>query len=544
MNNIDNNKYFLYVRKSSESDEKQIQSIDDQVAVMKNKAKLLGLDIIWTIEESMSAKSPWRPNFNEMITRIYSGEANWIISWKLDRISRNPIDSWNIQYMLQIWKLNRVITNDREYNPIDAWLLMSVENWMSNQFLLDLSKNVKRWVKSKAEKWWFPWAAPIGYENELKSHTIIEDNSRFNNIKRIWKLMISWDYTVNEIRNKANNEWWLRTKKDKELSKSSIYAILNNVFYTWDFMWKWNIMKWKHSSMISYAEYNRVQEILWKSWKAKLVKHDFSYTWFIRCWECWSMITAWHKHKFIKDNNSVKEYSYYRCTKNVKISNKKCNQKSIRIEELEKQINNILWELEIIDEFKDWAIKTIKEDYKKDILNREWDIKRLQSEEKKFRDKIDKLTDMLLSERITNDIFDNKKKEIELSLKELQSNISNIDINRKDKIDKLEKMFNFVSVAKNAFNFWDYKTKKIIFSNLGLQFTLNDWIINVELYPWLKIVKENQYALNRVKWEFASTKNSISSGKTNTILSACPIWQGPHELHVRLSGSESEHSSN
>jgi hypothetical protein len=34
-----NNKFFLYVRKSSESDEKQAQSIEDQIRVMTEKAK-------------------------------------------------------------------------------------------------------------------------------------------------------------------------------------------------------------------------------------------------------------------------------------------------------------------------------------------------------------------------------------------------------------------------------------------------------------------------------------------------------------------------
>ena len=63
-------------------------------------------------------------------------EAKWIISWKLDRLTRNPVDTWTIQFMLQNWTINKIISNDREYSALDAWLLFSVETWMSNQFIL------------------------------------------------------------------------------------------------------------------------------------------------------------------------------------------------------------------------------------------------------------------------------------------------------------------------------------------------------------------------------------------------------------------------
>ena len=139
---MNNNKYFLYARKSTtDVEDKQIQSIDDQIRVMKEKAKILWIKIVDVIDESMSAKAPWRYRFNEIIQRIEKWEANWIIAWKLDRISRNPVDSWTIQYMLQIWNLNKIITNDREYTPIDAWLLMSVENWMSNRYYQPVNIN-------------------------------------------------------------------------------------------------------------------------------------------------------------------------------------------------------------------------------------------------------------------------------------------------------------------------------------------------------------------------------------------------------------------
>ncbi len=147
-------RYFLYTRKSTEGDERQVQSLPDQTKVMKEKAKSLWIEIVDTFQEAMSAKAPGRYKFNEMISRIKNGEAEWIIAWKLDRLSRNPVDSGTIQYMLQTGTLQKVITNDREYHPEDAGLLMSVENGMSNQFIMDLRKNVLRWMKSKTEKWW------------------------------------------------------------------------------------------------------------------------------------------------------------------------------------------------------------------------------------------------------------------------------------------------------------------------------------------------------------------------------------------------------
>jgi DNA invertase Pin-like site-specific DNA recombinase len=55
-----------------------------------------------------------------MIQRIKKGEAKGIVTWKLDRLSRNPIDSGTIQYMLQTGELANILTSDRIYNEVDA----------------------------------------------------------------------------------------------------------------------------------------------------------------------------------------------------------------------------------------------------------------------------------------------------------------------------------------------------------------------------------------------------------------------------------------
>ena len=95
-----NYRYFLYARKSSESEERQALSIDSQ----KEKASSLfpHLKIVELLEESKSAFTPdERPVFDSMLERIKAGEADGIIAWHPDRLSRNEMDAARVTYMLR-----------------------------------------------------------------------------------------------------------------------------------------------------------------------------------------------------------------------------------------------------------------------------------------------------------------------------------------------------------------------------------------------------------------------------------------------------------
>jgi site-specific DNA recombinase len=60
-------KYFLYARKSSESEDRQIQSIDDQVDRLKKFAREQHLKITHVYTEAKTAKKPNnRPIFTEI----------------------------------------------------------------------------------------------------------------------------------------------------------------------------------------------------------------------------------------------------------------------------------------------------------------------------------------------------------------------------------------------------------------------------------------------------------------------------------------------
>ena len=191
-------KYILYCRKSSEDKGKQVLSLESQVNEMKKLASNLDLEVVKIYTESKTAKKPEnRPLFSDMIKYIkkHGKEDLGILCWKIDRLSRNPIDSATIQWLLQQDKLKIIQTIDRQYLPSDNVLLFNVESGMANQYILDLSKNTKRGMISKLEKGWQTGIAPLGYLNDKENKIIIKDPERFNLIRKMWDLMLTGNYT-------------------------------------------------------------------------------------------------------------------------------------------------------------------------------------------------------------------------------------------------------------------------------------------------------------------------------------------------------------
>ena len=98
-------KYYLYARKSSDSEERQMLSIDAQLSELREFALKERLTIDQEFIETQTAKDPGRPVFNAMMTSIESSDVSGIIAWHPDRLARNSIDGGKIIYDLDTGKL-------------------------------------------------------------------------------------------------------------------------------------------------------------------------------------------------------------------------------------------------------------------------------------------------------------------------------------------------------------------------------------------------------------------------------------------------------
>ena len=197
-------KAILYCRKSSESEDRQVMSLDAQENELKRIAERDGIEIVKVYRESMSAKAPGRPLFAEMLDLISKGKADAILCWKLDRLARNPVDGGSISWALQKNQIKLIKTHERDYLPSDNVLLMYVELGMSNQYVRDLSENVKRGNREKLRRGEWPNRAPYGYKNDKNTKTLVVVRSQAEKVRQTFELYATGKYSVTDLARKLN----------------------------------------------------------------------------------------------------------------------------------------------------------------------------------------------------------------------------------------------------------------------------------------------------------------------------------------------------
>lgn len=197
---MNDNTFFLYARKSTDDADRQVRSIDDQLAEVRELARRHGLKIVDVLLEKQSAKKPGRPVFNEMIERIEKGEATGIMAWHPDRLARNMLDGGRIIHMVDTGQIQDLKFPTVEFQPTSQGKLnLAMLFGMSKYYVDALSENIKRGQRQKLKNGIWPGWSPLGYVNDRKSRTIAVDPVRGPLVRKAFELYATGEYTIDHI---------------------------------------------------------------------------------------------------------------------------------------------------------------------------------------------------------------------------------------------------------------------------------------------------------------------------------------------------------
>ncbi len=515
-----NLKFGLYVRKSSEDSSKQVQSIENQIEVLQKLAQRQGLNIVKSYQESKSAKIPYkREQFQQMIIDLQDGVIDAILCWKLDRLSRNPIDGGTIHHYLLQSTIKEIVTHERTYYPSDNSIMMSVELGMATEYSQALSKNVKRGQAFKTKKGSYPNKAPLGYINTIErikgEKEVIPDPERFHLVRKLWDLLLTGNYSILQLIKKSK-ELGLkspatRNKTAKPVSRNGLYKLFRNTFYYGEFKWSDELHIGNHEPMITRQEFEKAQEIIAGRNRPKIKKHDFAFTNLLTCGECGATITAEHKNKTRADG-SVNHRSYYRCTHRK--SHIACTQVGVRSENLEAQFAQMLDSITIPEHYIEWVKKWLKHANSEFQVKEQSVFKQQASAIEKINKQLEKLVDMKLEDIIDSETFKLKRDALISEKRLIEDDMSMRTSSQEYNSQKIVDVFEFCKNIKDLFESGDTKQKKLVLKAIGSRFYLKDKKLTVELASPFKLIqnaKADGWILNP---RFATLETRINKGQT------------------------------
>lgn len=472
-------KYFIYCRKSSESEDRQILSVDSQYEELKRAfGALPDVEIAGVFRESASAKAPGRPIFNELLLRIEAGEAEGILAWHPDRLARNSIDGGRIIYLLDQKVLQglRFATFTFENNPQGKFML-SITFGYSKYYVDSLSENVKRGNRAKIEKGWRPSRAPLGYLNDKETTFIIKDSVRFSLVRKMFDLALTGTYGPKEIALKARDEWGFVTPTHKRIggkpiSLSTVYKILGNPFYAGLIVWNGQVYPGKHDPVVTMAEFDRVRAILGRPGRPQPQKYRFAFTGMMRCGACGLMITAENRAK------RTRRYTYYHCTK--RHLGDRCKQPSIELKMLESQIQEFLETVYVPLRVHEVAVKQLHEGLGRHQIDANARAQSLDSAINSVTLQLKELTGLRLRNLVNDTEFMEKRAELTKEQLRLTESRQKVDSHPSAWFEPVSGALFLRNMVIEWFKHGDIEMKKLILETVGSNPTLTAKKLNIE----------------------------------------------------------------
>ena len=418
-------KFYIYARKSTDVEDKQVLSIEAQLVELREYAKRESLHIAAEFIEKKSAKTTGRPVFGKLLAEIEKNGGN-ILAWHPDRLARNSVDGGQIIYLLHAGKIVTLKFPSFWFeNTSQGKFMLSIAFGQSKYYVDNLSENTKRGLRQKVRRGEYPSHAPIGYINDVRSKTVIVNKRLAPVVLAAFELYAQGNQTLESVAVFLKSKG-VTTKSGKQLTKDHIKRILTNTFYYGHFRYCGEVYEGKHKAIIEKRLFDRVQAVTTKRCHPqKGATAPQVFCGLLTCATCNMAITAEKKIKHQK-NGSTHEYIYYRCTRKHKTIT--CKEAPVTEPDLAAQLSDILQGYALPESWAATLGKLLDEDERKVEQSASASVANAQTCLANLQGKVQRLLDGYLDQDIDQQTYRTRQGELMSEKKSLEEQIGKLTL--------------------------------------------------------------------------------------------------------------------
>ncbi len=428
--NMNKPKYFLYARKSTEDDDRQVMSIEAQLFELREIARKENLEILEEFQESKSAKTPGREVYGEMMARIESMDGVGILAWHPDRLARNSIDGGRIIYAVDTRKVVSLRFPTFWFEPTPQGLFMlQVAFGQSKYYSDNLSENIKRGVRQKLRRGEWLNRAPFGYQNNPRIRNIEPHPTNARIVRLAYEEYAKGSHTLVSL-SQFLADLNVMTSNGTPLAKVSIKRLLTHRVYIGFVKHGQEWFDGNFEPILTPALFEAVQKVVAgkERPRTRKVKHDFPLVGLFRCGECGGMISAqWAVNRW------GTKYRYYRCSK----KRGRCSQPYVREADLADKIKARLQTISLCDRYTDWMLAKVKEWEREEVEVSQSEVQNLSDNIKASEERMEKLVSAYLDGDIPKEMYLKRKDVLMRSLAALQEKKKDFERGRKNRVEPL-----------------------------------------------------------------------------------------------------------
>ena len=204
----------VYIRVSTEDQAREGFSLGEQKEKLLQLCAFKGYEVFKAYEDAgISAKDmEHRPAFQEMLQDMKDGKINYIVAYKLDRVTRSVRDLEEL--ISQLEKYNCYLVCDRDdvnTSTANGRFFVRMLTVLSQLEIEIVSERTKFGLNGAIKSSHLPGPAPLGYKKDGNKKTIVDETTK-PVIERIFKLYLEGK-SFQQISNIFNKENFLNAKK-------------------------------------------------------------------------------------------------------------------------------------------------------------------------------------------------------------------------------------------------------------------------------------------------------------------------------------------